>query len=184
MKNNQKLFGKYNELVLLLLGFVLTGVVGSYISQQLQLRAWNFQNLADIRERELIIANKTFEEVSILMDKRLYLSRQLIWSLEGNSKSVDSKLKDYVSVLYDWNFSLNRNLAVIEKYFGQEYRKKFYDSIHDKLRELNSQLSAYRSGKIDSLEKAKEIADDVNIEIYRFNLLMLEKIQNKNAEVI
>ena len=117
------------------------------------------------------------------MDRRLYLSRQLLWALEADSENIDDKLKDYREVLYEWNFSLNRNFALIEKYFGNEYRSRFDSKIHGKLRLLNTQLSEYRKGNISQLETASKIADSVNVEIFHFNIQMLEKIQNQTVGI-
>lgn len=42
--NEKKLFGKWNEIVLLLLGFTLKSIVGVYIAGEVQDRSYNNQH--------------------------------------------------------------------------------------------------------------------------------------------
>ena len=51
--------------------------------------------------------------------------RRLAWTLEREhnrplSAQGQKSLGDYDAVLFDWNDSINRNLALLERYFGTE----------------------------------------------------------------
>jgi len=62
-------------------GFVLTGVLGALLTTRLQSRAWQRQDevLQRRNQREQRLA--AFEEISGLLDCRLYAMRQVWWAL-------------------------------------------------------------------------------------------------------
>lgn len=183
MTSEHKLFGRYNELVLLVLGFALTGVLGTIVSQNIQDRSWRFQREAEHRDRETDAATKVFDEVSRLMDRRLYRTRQVLWALQRNlpDADTDQKWSDYRTVLYEWNDNLNRNLALVERYFGDEMRGQLEGDIHYSLRSIGDKLETYRRERVKDpalLESAADLADQANNSIYVLNLAMLNLIQS------
>ena len=67
-----------NEPILLLvIGFVLTSVLGGALAYLFQQRAWRHQYETERRDQQRQLALKTFEEVSALLDQRLYRSQVL-----------------------------------------------------------------------------------------------------------
>jgi hypothetical protein len=123
------------QLLLLVAGFVLTSVAGGALGYWFQHRAWAHQHEIQLRdeehqhevqrrEEEHQRALKTFEEVSQLLDRRLYRMRLLYWAARevaagtGDQERLASARADYRAVLTEWNDNLNRNLALIETYFG------------------------------------------------------------------
>jgi hypothetical protein len=182
MASEHKLFGRYHELVLLVLGFCLTGVLGTIVAQNVQDRSWRFQRDAEHRDREVDAATKVFDDVSRLMDRRLYRTRQVLWALQGNIPEADTTARwaDYRAVLYEWNDALNRNLALVERYFGVDMRNELEGHIHNGLRTIGEQLEDYRKAKSKdptALKTAADLADRVNFAIYGLNLAMLKQIQ-------
>jgi hypothetical protein len=115
-----------------LLGFLLTTVAGTIIG-------WAFQHFEDLQkdkregaasaskliENRRIAATTLFADVSTLIDKRLYLWREAVWDLEQNGKDPGFELKRhaYHLVVEEWNFSLNRNRALLCRYFWSECRR-------------------------------------------------------------
>src|SRR5689334_9785269 len=112
-------------------GFMLTTVLGGFLGSSFQRRVWNHQHTAQLAASERKRSVEIFEEVSRLLDKRLYRLRLLYWSLPvGSSLGVrselaDQRMTDYRTVLYDWNDGINRNLALIQQYFGDDARYEF-----------------------------------------------------------
>jgi peptidoglycan hydrolase-like protein with peptidoglycan-binding domain len=106
-----------SDLTLLIVGFVLTTVVGGFLGYQYQRRTWQ----ANRRESEREAASAVFDEISRAMDRRLYRMRRLYWSVrDWDDQRVDESLSDYREILRDWNDNLNRNLALVYRYFGPE----------------------------------------------------------------
>jgi hypothetical protein len=132
-------------LLTVILGFLLTTVVGGYLGYLLQQRSWSHQHrvqaAADRREKATLL----FDELSRLLDKRLYRMRRLYWSLTDDRPSQESeearaRMAAYVAVLYEWNDSVNRNLALLQSYFGHQLRAQLDDVIGGRFRDLGADL--------------------------------------------
>jgi Putative peptidoglycan binding domain len=113
---------------LLVVGFVLTTVLGGLLGFWFQSRAWSHQHEVQQRDQEYDQALRTFGDVSTLLDKRLYRMRRLYWAARRNAHArvdrgaVSAARDEYVEVLYTWNDNLNRNLALTQTYFGTATR--------------------------------------------------------------
>ena len=111
-----------------MVGFVLTTVLGGLLGFWFQSRAWSHQHEAQQRDQEYDQALHTFEDVSTLLDKRLYRMRRLYWAARRNADTrvdrdaVSAARDAYVEVLFTWNDNLNRNLALTQTYFGTATR--------------------------------------------------------------
>ena len=115
------------EFAPILLGFLLTTVLGGFLGVYLQQRSWAHRFKVERATAERDRAVQVFEETSRLLDRRLYRMRRLAWTLEREhdrplSAQGQKSLGDYDAVLFDWNDSINRNLALLERYFGTERR--------------------------------------------------------------
>jgi len=179
---DRKAFGKYHDIMVLFLGFFLTTIVGGYLSYSWQTRSAEFQINAEQKRYEIQAATKVFEEISSLMDKRLYRMRRINMGL-GNK--VDSEVMDirwthYRETLFEWNENLNRNLALTQIYFGQEARNILQHNIQTKFINLGRMLESGRvfKGGNNTYEKRQLVADDLNNYIYTFDLMLIKNIQN------
>jgi len=136
------------QLLLLVVGFVLTSVAGGALGYWFQRRAWAHQHEIQLRdeehqhevqrrEEEHQRALETFEEVSQLLDRRLYRMRRLYWAARdmaagrGGQERLATARADYRAVLAEWNDNLNRNLALIETYFGAPTRNVMSGQIYE-----------------------------------------------------
>src|SRR5215813_8955483 len=124
------------QLLLLVVGFVLTSVLGGLLGYLLQSRAWAHQHDVQRRDEERQQALKTFEEISLLLDRRLYRMRRLYWAARskaqgvGDEAGLTSARDDYREVLAEWNDNLNRTLALVETYFGSRTRTMLKDEVY------------------------------------------------------
>ncbi|HZA26518.1 MAG TPA: peptidoglycan-binding domain-containing protein [Actinomycetota bacterium] len=106
-----------NQVFLLVLGFVLTTVVGGFLGFYYQRRTWD----ANRRESERTAAASVFDEISRAMDERLYRMRLVYWGIkQGNDERIVSAMGKYREALFKWNDNLNRNLALAYRYFGRD----------------------------------------------------------------
>lgn len=124
------------QLLLLVAGFALTSVLGGLLGYFLQNRVWAHQHDVQRRDEERQQALKTFEEVSLRLDRRLYRMRRLYWAARrkaqgvGDEAGVTSAQNDYREVLAEWNDNLNRTLALVETYFGNPTRLMLEDEVY------------------------------------------------------
>src|SRR5690242_10533672 len=101
-----------NQYLLLVVGFVLTTVFGGLLGWFIQNRSWDHQNRVTTDQAHQDAAFATFQELSALMDKRLYRMRvldDLLTDPQTSDKDLHGAREDYRQVRYEWNDNLNRN---------------------------------------------------------------------------
>ena len=177
-KTEPKLFGRYHDLVLLLIGFGLTTLVGGSLGYYFQRMSWRNENNVRRYEAEIAKASEIFDDISGLLDRRLYATRRLIWAYQENDTEAIKKQREiYGQVVYDWNGTLNRNLSRAQRYFGNDMRDEF-DSIREGFRGIDAALVSYRRNpNPDELQRIENMVDEFNPRIYGFNIRVLTRIQ-------
>jgi hypothetical protein len=185
-----------DQLTLLVIGFILTSVLGGLLGFIFQRRAWEHQHEVEqrdeqraaarqLREDERAAATNVFEETSSLMDKRQYRMLQVDWKLrpsrgDPERATLDAAMSDYRDVLSDWNSNLNRHLALVQRYFGQRVRTTF-ESIQEEFKSIGQQLeSDYRDlvdlGTVATGSRQRSLFA-LNDHIYELNIVMISMIQ-------
>ncbi|GAA4263796.1 hypothetical protein [Dactylosporangium darangshiense] len=168
------------NLLPILLGFVLTTVIGGLFASFLQHRSWQYQNAARLREEERQKASDVCQRMTSLVDKRLYRMQRLLWAINGRSNGritremLDSRLRDYDEVLLEWNDQLNARLAVVGAYFGKDVRDFLDQVVYEAFSEAGRSLEDLlrRAGNSDASGPVDEGAvDDANAEMVRLNHL-------------
>jgi hypothetical protein len=162
--SNEKLFGKYNELVLLLLGFLLTSVVGGLIGERFQRRSWEHEHLVQQCEAEQDRRAKRFEAISDLMDKRLLRMRKLAWKLEQAHQLSDVKQerKENIEARDEWATQLNSNIDFVRNNLGTEAGDTLQNTIADGFRNIHEKFNdLFKTGKLDK-KAAEAIEEDIN----------------------
>src|SRR4051794_16195836 len=84
-----RLFGKYQELVLLILGFAFTTVAGSVIGHSLQQKSFEHQHQVQRCDLDRAAGTKAYQELAALMDRRLLKLRLLAWQMESSRSLAD-----------------------------------------------------------------------------------------------
>jgi len=180
-----------SEVFLLILSFFLTSVVGGLLGYYFQNRSWKHQNTAHLQESESLTAKNIFENISMLMDKRLYRSRLLSWSLEDETPQevvIEKHMTEYRQTLYEWNDTLIRNLALVEAYFGNNIRQHLEGTIYESFQRIGKLLeNQYADWKISkkgtSTTKTSIELKKLGDEIYRLNFSMIKLIQSGKVGV-
>jgi hypothetical protein len=179
-ENNPKLFGRYHEVVLLLIGFLLTTIVGGLLTYWYQTLAWNRDDIARRKSEELTRASALFEDVSRRMDRRLYRLRNVEDALEEklSSAELDKRRAQYRAAVADWNESLNRNLWATQRYFGTSLRSTLEGTIQEGFRSLHQELAETLGDRTEErINKLKAHINDFNPSIYMFDGEMLDALQ-------
>lgn len=167
---------------MLLFGFVFTTLVGGYLSYAWQKRAAEYERAAEHRRLEQQAATRVFEEISRLMDRRLYRMRRLHTGLADNHDATRLRARwdAYREVLFEWNENLNRNLALTQRYFGNEARFVLEHRIQMGFRKLGVLLegSGYPEGISSRYNYRQSFADSLNNVIYDFDVFLINAIQS------
>jgi hypothetical protein len=174
------------QLFPLIAGFFLTTVLGGGLGYFFQRRTWEHQHRVVLEEQERERAVRVFEEVSRLLDKRLYRMRLVYWHLarereRGELSTLDGPWEEYRNVVRDWNDSVNRNLALLQQYFGTGMRDEFDNEIGDRLVRIGRQLEDDHTNHAplsrDGFRDFELGLDEVASLIYEFNIDMIRAIQ-------
>jgi hypothetical protein len=172
-----------DQLLLLLVGFVLTTVAGGFLGYWLQSRAWRRQEYARVSQSEREAARAFFEELSRVFDRRLHRMRELdAWlSRPRAADEVERSLARYREALDEWNDNLNRMLALAQRYFGQELRDNLDYVLMTRFVELGKRLEErvreYRNaGESLSASLTSEL-DSLANKVYFLNVELIVAIQ-------
>ena len=181
-----------DPLLVLIVGFLLTSVVGGTLTFFFQRRAWEHQH--DVEQRVVIReqSQKVFEELSTLLDQRLYRMRLVFVAARrlapepGDSKRLDGALDAYRAVLRDWNDNLNRNLALVDTYFGHAAREHLEAFMFEEFRAIGEELDQFVrevTAQDRSAVRVRRIAPRLNglsNAVYEFDLRLVRAIQNEH----
>jgi len=188
----------------IVLGFVLTTVFGGWWAQHLQRESWKQQNNLqnkewdrqnDLRkqEDEHHRAAIACENLSKLLDKRLYRMLRLFYAIEDygpdptDVSRLDARLSDYNEVLYEWNDSLNVNLALLGSHFGASAREYLYylQGYFQRVgKDLQEAIRGARRGKDVSVElnalrpEFQGHAGSLNDRVYQLGLAMMTQLRD------
>jgi DNA anti-recombination protein RmuC len=178
--DSEKLLGRYNELVLLLLGFFLSTIVGGMLAYWYQSLAWSRDDEARRKSEELARASALFEDISRMMDKRLYRLRNVQDALEQRLSvgELEKCREEYRASVAEWNETLNRNLWATERYFGKSLRNTLEATIQEGFRSLHRDLSeTLKDPSGEKVNRLKASIDDFNPLVYAFDGEMLDTLE-------
>ncbi|MEI7695765.1 MAG: hypothetical protein WCI64_09005 [Chlorobium sp.] len=173
----------FHDIVLLFIGFGLTSILGSAIGSWFQQRGWEHQRAIEYNQIELNRATETFEDLSRVLDRRLYRTRLVLWDYKNADTPQtkrDGHNKIYSDILIEWNENVNRNLALTERYFGPDMRSKLESVIMPKFAIINEALRKERRYAV----AIEEITDELANDIYFFNIEMLKRIQERRIGLV
>ena len=92
-------------------------------------------------------------------------------------------MERYRKVLYEWNDSLNRNLALVESYFGDTIRRPLEETVYEDFSHIGERLEACYAarkdvpGSVVSLVAVGDDLDKLSNAIYVLNVKMIDLIQ-------
>ena len=187
-----------HDLILLVVGFVLTTVLGGVLGSFLQRRAWDEQHRAQRRDEEKTQALRTFEEISRLFDKRIHRMRLLNAALvnvrrrreQETIEALRDARDEYMAVLMEWNDNLNRVLALTDVSFGSETRKAV-EALHEQYASLGRALDLalrleFRNDPdpliLTSIGFARRL-ERLSNGVYRMNVRMLSLLRNDEQRI-
>ena len=169
---------------------LFTTGIGALIGYGIQNRHWKNQFKRIRIKQKLEDTRSIYDQISPLLDKRLYASRRLLYAFKDKERKLEDKSKkmfeQYNYILYEWNNVLNRNITQIESYFGNMNRKFFENRLCADLTWVGILLRRYYfnlEGKI-SLEKIEQSINLTNERVYKMNKEMLKKIQELETELL
>ena len=178
-----------DQVLLLVIGFALTSVLGGALGFFFQTRSSTLQRDAQRRDELHEQALKVFEEVSSALDRRLYRMRLVFWAAKrcapagADLSDLRTALDDYRKTIAAWNDNLNRTLALVQTYFGGAAREQLEDHIYEEYSAIGRALDQFVrdvsvSDRPDlSVPPIGRRLNWLSREVYSLNLQMLELLQ-------
>lgn len=187
---NQQLFGRYNGLLMTLIGFLFASM-GALVSEYYNDKSWKKEQRLTLYANEEKEAKEVYKEVMDLASRRAYImySLTMAFSRSSNQKgaikeNISEKWKQYEDVTYDWNLVYLRHKALISLYFGEKYGKD-YVNMHLIMRRYGLVLSKLRrEDEFNQLEIASAFRYNNSLEVSmaQFNYKLLRFIKEKANE--
>lgn len=173
-----------DTLVPLIIGFVLTTLCGGLLGYFFQKRQAQIQWLRTRWEKELAETQTVFDEVSRLLDRRLYRTRQLLWSFDYPADRRQQCLTDYRAILTKWNDNINRILAMLAIHFSVDRRNVIDNEIGAQFRSIGRLLEgSIRSDSKPDTDQVGRQLDQLAQQVYDFNLALLNDIRNRRRTI-
>jgi hypothetical protein len=186
---------KKHDARMLLFTFLLTTVLGgalTFIFQTYENR--RSENASERLEESKLIeqrrqdASKLYDEISPLMDTRLYEWRQVAWALEDKvpDKELNRRYEEYRKSLLKWVHSLNRNRALVCRYFGPAAGLQFEAEIMPEFIQLQNKIRPLIKMHRDRRPSFGEdslnlLGNNLGHKIYMFNNMLAEAIRSGNV---
>jgi hypothetical protein len=96
-----------SKIFLLIFGFILTGLVGSFLNYRFQKESWKRQANHEAMKKQLNQTYEGIEEIMLQANKRFYSMQKVFWSLESSKQeNAQEKWIQYNHIKDDWNINL------------------------------------------------------------------------------
>ena len=171
----------------LLAGFVLTTVIGTFLTGLVQQRTWAHQWKAQKAAEELRQAQDTYQEISRLLDRRLYwLTQFLTWLSRADAERPRTSLSHYRRAVRDWNETINRNLAMLQVFFGEAYRNELDTGVGAAFVAAGKRAEHLYQTRTaldrEDYDRSLTEVETLRLAVYSFNLSLLERTRELQDE--
>jgi hypothetical protein len=166
-KSSNKFFSTdfSQKLILLILGFLFTTILGGLLSYYFQAHTNSNNYKNSLIEAERKVAKDIFEDIITGIDERVYYA-QIVnddYSFNPNKKGVPAeKWSNYQKAMDQWNININRRFELMRFYFGNE-AKKVMQVIHLRFINLNLKLRQAKTANNQVMH------DNIKLEIATIN---------------
>ncbi len=182
-----------DDVVAIVVGFVLTTLVGGWWAAVLQQRSWIRQNDVRMREAENQRAGTACQDLMTLLDKRLFRMHRLLGATTARARGaasedvLEERLREYDEVVIAWNERLNMNLSLVGSHFG-DVARAYLEGLYEEFRRVGLRVeSAVRVAR-DGGDPASIAADaegefegrdpgSLNDRVYQFGLMLMGQLR-------
>jgi hypothetical protein len=173
----------------LVFGFILTGIIGTWLGQQWQHRSWINQQQILGEEKAYNDLKVVWDELASLSAKRLWRMRRLLLAVKGaDLEKIKSRREEYDGVLSDWNeklvsFSVRLTLFATWHLTTrlEELQKSFAEVGAELERACSTTVSdaAVQRRDLGRLEQRMKL---LNYEVFSFNRDVLRAVETQRAK--
>lgn len=161
------------KLLLLIVGFLLSSILGAFWAFTLRRRSWEEQTRHALYQARFDEGTAFLDDLSELIGRRFFLLQRLWWAIEeGDTQAIDRCETPYFEVVEEWNAKFWRNRNKIRLLVGEEQASHFLsyedDRAGDKPRSVHYKfVVAHRKvmeirRKNGSMEDARQHVAELN----------------------
>ena len=159
-----------SKLAILLIGFFLSGLVGTYINDKYQRATFQREKRFLILSKRIEDSSKFIEQISGRINKRFFGLQRILWVIEKGDLSKGKDIwQQYYSSVIEWNQNVNADYGKLIRLFGEEISKEYLDyqdeirgnaplSIHGKFYIIHKNTS----NMLNMLERGQDIKEILN----------------------
>jgi hypothetical protein len=127
--------------LLVILGFLLTTVLGGFWGFLLKKRSWQIETEHSIHKARFDEGTKFLDALSKQVGQRFFLLQRFFWAIEeGNEEKILEREKEYFSAVTDWNSCFWRNRNKIRLLVNENQANQFLDYRDDNAGEQPTSL--------------------------------------------
>jgi hypothetical protein len=173
-----KLFGRYHEVAMLGIGFLLTTVVGGLVSLAFKVAAEEREFLQDRRAQSYISAGKAADSISEILGKRQMAAKTLAFLLASEKdkappeEQIALARRAFNEANRSYEDAMSRNIAWLEVHFGCATRVRFVDEIKLK----NYELAYHIDHRHMDVAKAEALYTELDRDLLQFNVDLYQAI--------
>lgn len=118
-----------SPLSLLVFGFVLTTLVGTFINQSFHTEAWKSKARFEIFKERLKEATEAQSSIIVLSNRRITMLERMYSQLQDNRLQVARDIwKEYFQIVREWNNNVKSNSNRLALLFGDRVSDSFLDN--------------------------------------------------------
>jgi len=176
----------------IIVGFILTGLIGNRLVQGWQARNWLLQQRFLGHEKEYTALKELADEIASLLGVRIYLMRRLNRALaSGAPEKIATALKEYDDILKRWNERLTSFLIRLPMLADYSLALRLENSIQASLVKIGAALEALAieqgsGAPVSSKSQYTQLEDALNGlhgHAITFNKCLLDLVHSRRADV-
>ncbi|WP_089724135.1 hypothetical protein [Candidatus Thiosymbion oneisti] len=123
------------KVLLLIVSFLLTGILGGFWVHRLKRRSWSEETKHALYQARYSEGVEFLDDLSVLVGHRFFLLQRLMWAIEsGDDERIENREASYLKVVEEWNSKFWRNRNKIRLLVGEEQSNHFLDYRDDNAR--------------------------------------------------
>jgi hypothetical protein len=180
-----------STVISVVLGFVLTGVVGNHLVQRWQQRNWLIQQRFLGHEKEYIALKDLADEIASLLGARIYNMQRLLLSLRRSSdEQLVTRVADYEDIVKRWNERLTSFYVRLPLLAYADLGIHLESSIQTRLQGASSTIEELlykrRAGVVPentAVRSASAALSAIQAHAINFNKELLQIVESRRYEV-
>lgn len=180
------------QIIVIVISFILTIVIGGKIAQARQQDSWIAQQRFSGEEKEYFELKELCDEVASSLGTRIYAMRRLTLQLIAyvrHAKFDQSAVEDYRVAVKSWNENVNSYYVRFSQLGLGRFRYRLESELHDPMRKQGDLIDnaiykkEEKSGHVDGLRSVVVELNRINAASLDFNKSLLQDVHNKRVKI-